>query len=159
MNSLHLDFHFCQNQYTSNFIVKFKSWKLPNFDSYRELKTGGRCNLNSGCTMSENCSVENSRTGYSSVNAEEEVLEMRTLTQEAVNEQIQGCIVPLTRQLEELTLLVQGMVTTPHPSIYPRTDYSTISGTAAHQPDTKPINIGSDHDSANLFSSDLSYRL
>ena len=36
---------------------------------------------------------------------------------------------------ENLGCLVQGMVTTPYPSHYPKTDYSTPFGTAAHQSD------------------------
>ena len=85
--------------------------------------------------MIESGSVEGNRAVNSLENTEGEVPEIRILTQEAVKEQIKGFIAPLTRQLEELTRLVQEMVTTPHPSHYPRTDYITISGTAAHQPD------------------------
>ena len=66
--------------------------------------------------MSENSSVEDNRAGNSSENVEEEFPEIHTLTEVVVNEQIKGFIAPLTRQLEELTRLVQRMVTTPHPS-------------------------------------------
>ena len=62
----------------------------------------------------------------------EEVPHIHTLTQEAVNEQIRGFIAPLTRQLDELTWLVQAMVTTRHPSHYPRAYQSTISGVQPH---------------------------
>ena len=65
----------------------------------------------------------------------EEVSEIQTLTQEAVNEQIRRFISPLTRQLEELSRLVQGKVTTQHPDHYPRTDFGATSGTATHQSD------------------------
>ena len=41
---------------------------------------------------------------------------MQTLTQEAVDEQIRGLIAPLTRQLEELSRLVQEMSTSRHPN-------------------------------------------
>ena len=85
--------------------------------------------------MSESGSVENYRADNSSANSDGEVPENRILTQEAVNEQIKGFIAPLTRQLEELTRLVQGMVATPRPTHYPRTDYHIISGTIVHQPD------------------------
>ena len=78
--------------------------------------------------MSENGGVEENRAGNSSGNVEEEVPEIQTLTQEAVNEQFKGLIAPLTCQLKKLTQLVQGMVTTPRPSHFPRADYSTISG-------------------------------
>ena len=100
-------------------------------DSYREFRNGKGHKRNPERTMSENGSIEESRAGNSSENAEEEIPKIHTLSREAVSEQIKGFVAPLTRQLEELTRLVQGMVTTPH---CPRTDYSTISGTAA-QPD------------------------
>ena len=58
------------------------------------------------------------------------------------NEAIKGFISPLTRQLEELTRVVKGMVTTAHPNLCPNTDYSTISGTAVHQPDAKTLRNG-----------------
>ena len=86
--------------------------------------------------MSENGSIEENVTGNSLENVGE-VSEIQTLTQEAVSEQIKGVIAPLTRQLEELTRLVQGMVTTSHPSHYPRTAFGTTYGTARHQSDSE----------------------
>ena len=62
---------------------------------------------------------------------EGEFPQVRTLTQEMVNEQINGFIAPLTRQLEqleEMTRPVQRMVATRHPSHYPRADYCAIFG-------------------------------
>ena len=64
--------------------------------------------------MSDNdhsCTEENV-TGNSSENVEREVPEIQTLTQEAVNEQIRGVAALLTCHPEDLTLVVQGMVTT-----------------------------------------------
>ena len=87
--------------------------------------------------MSENGSIEENVTGNSSENVEEEVSEIQTLTQEAVNEQIRGILAPLNCQLGELTRLVQGMVITPHPSHYPRTAFGTTYGTARHQSDSE----------------------
>ena len=87
----------------------------------------------SGHTKSKNGSTEENKAGNSAENAEEEVLEIHTLTQEAVNEQFRKFITPLRGQLEELIRLVQGMVTTPHPSHYLRTDYSATSGAALYQ--------------------------
>ena len=109
---------------------------MLDFYFYRELRNGKKYNADPARIMSENGSVEDNRAGNSSENTEEEVPQIRTLTQEALKEQIEGFMAPLTRQLEEFTRLVQEMVTTPHASHYPRTDYSTISGTAAHQPDS-----------------------
>ena len=64
-----------------------------------------------------------------------ESFQFQTLTQETVNEQIRGFIAPLTRQLEELTRLVQGMTTSGLPNSYPRTGLGTTSGTAMPQSD------------------------
>ena len=102
-------------------------------EEYRELRNGERYKSSIERTMSENRSNEEYLTGNSSENAEGKVSEIETLTQEAVKVQTEGFIAPLTRQLEELTRLVLGMVTTPHPSHYPRTDFGTTSGTATHQ--------------------------
>ena len=56
----------------------------------------------------------------SSENVGEEVPEIRTMTQEAVNEQIKGFIAPVIRQLEGLTRVVQGVATSQPRSHYPR---------------------------------------
>ena len=68
---------------------------------------------------------------------QEEIAAVRVLTEEVVNEQIKGFITPLPRQLEEVSSVVQEMVTTPLPSQYPRADYSAISGASVHQPDNR----------------------
>ena len=73
--------------------------------------------------MNENGSFEENVTGNSSGIVKGEVLGSHTLTREAVNEQIKGFIAPLTRQLEELTRLVRTLLTTPHPSLFSRSDY------------------------------------
>ena len=74
-------------------------------------------------------------TEEASENVEGEVPEFQKLTLEAVNEQIRGFIAPLTRQLEELIRLVQGLTTSRHPHSYPRTELGTTSGTAMPQSD------------------------
>ena len=65
--------------------------------------------------MSNHGSTEEIANRCSSENVEEEVSEFQTLTQKTVKEQIRRFIAPVTRQLEELTRLVQGMTTTRHP--------------------------------------------
>ena len=60
--------------------------------------------------------------------------EFQTLTQEAVNEQIRGFIAPLTRQLEELTRMVQGVTTSRHPN-----ELGTTFGTAMPRYDRKSL--------------------
>ena len=108
---------------------------------YRELRNGIRYYTSIGSTLSDHSSTEENLTRTSSENVEGEVSEIQTLTQEAVNEQIRGFIAPLTRQLEELTRLVQGMVTTQHPEDYLRTDFVATSGTATYQADSHSCHI------------------
>ena len=110
---------------------------MTDSSHYRELRNGKRYNTRIGRAMSENGSIEENVTGNSSENFEREVSEIHTLTQEAVNKQIKECVAPLTRQLEDLTRLVQELATTRHPSHYPRTDFGTTSGTATHQSDNR----------------------
>ena len=83
---------------------------MLDFDYYRELRNGRRYTRYSNRVMNENGSVEENRASSSSENTEEEFPEFRTFTE------IKGFIAPVTRQLEELTRLVQGIVTTLHPS-------------------------------------------
>ena len=88
--------------------------------------------------MSNHGSSEEIANRSASENVGREVPEFQTLTQEAVNEQIRGFIGPLTRQLEELTRLVQGMTTLRHPNSYPKTELGTTSGTAVPRSDNCP---------------------
>ena len=102
----------------------------------RELRNGERYYTSIERSLSDNGSIEENVTGNLSKNVEGGVSEIQTLTQEAVNEQVREFIAPLTRQLEELTRLLQGMVTTQHPDHYRGIDFGTTSGTATHQSDT-----------------------
>ena len=97
------------------------------------LRNGKRYYLSVEGTMSDRGSTEENATGISSQIVDAEVSKVQTLTQEAVNKQNRRFIAPLTRQLEELTRLVQGVVTTQQPQNYPRTDLGTTSGIATHQ--------------------------
>ena len=109
---------------------------LDSYLEYLELRNGRRYSRNSGQAMGGNGGDKDDRAGNLLVITEGEVREIQSLTQEAaVNEEIKGFIAPLICQLEELIWLIQRMVTTPHPSHYPRTDYSAICSTAAHQRD------------------------
>ena len=105
-------------------------------EEYRERRNGKGYNTTIEHTKSENGSIEENIAGNSSENVKREVSENQTLTQEAVKEQIKGFIGPLTRQREQLTRLVQGMVTPPHPSYCLRTDFATTPGRATHNSDT-----------------------
>ena len=104
--------------------------------NYRELRNGKRYQTFFERIMSNNGSTEESANRSSSENVEGEVPEFQTLTKEAVNEQIRGFFGPLTRQLEELTRLVQGMTTSRHPNSYLRTEFGKTSCTAMPQSDT-----------------------
>ena len=104
-----------------------------NSTDYRELRNGKRYQISSESTMSNHGSTEEIENRSSLENASREVPEFQTLTQETVNEQIRGFIAPLTRQLEELTRLVQGRTTSRHPNFYPRTELGTTSGTVMPQ--------------------------
>ncbi len=106
-------------------------------EKYRKLRNGKWYCTSTERPMSDNGSIEENISTNSSKNVKGENYEIQILTQEAVNEQIGCFIVPLTRQLEELTRLVQGLVTTLHQDHYPRTDFSPTSGTATFQSDTR----------------------
>ena len=111
-----------------------ETWMLHPTD-YRELRNGKRYQTSNERIMSNHGSTEEIANRNSSQNVKGDVPEFRTLTQEAVNEQIRVFMAPLTRQLEELTWLVQGMTTSRHPISYCRTDLGTTSGTAMPQSD------------------------
>ena len=100
---------------------------------YSELRNGKRYQTSIERTMRDHGSTEEIATEILSEKVEGEVSEIQTWTQEAVNEQIRGFIARLTRQLEELTRLVQGMTTTRHPNYYPRTEFGTTSCTTIPQ--------------------------
>ena len=74
---------------------------------YRELRNGKRYYTLIERTMSDHGSTEENATEISSENVKGEVSENQTLTQKALSEKIRGFMVPLTRQQEELTRLVQ----------------------------------------------------
>ena len=102
---------------------------------YKKLRNGKRYQTSIEHTKCDHGSTEENAIGTSSENVEGEISKIQTLTQEAVNEQIRWFIAPLTRYLEELTQLVQGITTTRRPNHYPRTEFGTTSGTAIPQSD------------------------
>ena len=106
-----------------------------NSTEYRELRNGKRYQMLIERTMSKHGSTEEIANGSLSEIVEREISEFQTLTQEAVIQQNRAFIAPLTRQLEELTRLVQGMTTSRHPNFYPRTELGITSGTAMPQSD------------------------
>ena len=67
--------------------------------------------------------------------------EVHVLTQEEVNEQIKSHIAHVTRQLEVLTRLIQGMSTAQHPTFYPGAGAGASFSAAGYQPDTYEENV------------------
>ena len=110
----------------------FENLMLLSSD-YRELRNGKRYETSSERILCNHGSMEGITNRSSLRNIEGEVPLFQTWTQETTNEQIRGFMAPLTRQLEELTLLVQGMTTSGHANSYPRTELGTTSGTANPQ--------------------------
>ena len=96
----------------------------------RVLRNGKRYQTSNERLMNQHGSSEDIANRSSSENVGGKIPEFQTLTQKAVNEQIRGFIARLIRQLEELIRLVQGMSTSRHPNLYPRTKLGTSSGTA-----------------------------
>ena len=85
--------------------------------------------------MTNQSSTEEFANRSSSEIVEGQISEIQALTQETIIEQIRGFIAHLTRQLEELTRLVQGMTTSRNLFSYLRSELGTTSGTAMPQSD------------------------
>ena len=64
--------------------------------------------------------------------------EARILSQEDVNKQIQSYIAPLTKQLEDLTQLLQGLTSIQEPNFYQKAGTSANFSIADYQPDREP---------------------
>ena len=100
---------------------------MPNSTDNRGLKNGKRYRTSIERILRNHGSTEEIAKKCSSENVEREIPEFQTWTHEGVKEQIRGFIAPQTRQLEELTRLVQGMTTSWHPSSSPGIELGTIS--------------------------------
>ena len=89
--------------------------------------------------VSENKGSESHSAMNSQEFNENEEPEFHTLTQEEVNEQIKSFVAPLTRQVEVLIHLVQGLSVASHPKHYPRADTDTSYNAHGYSPDTKGL--------------------
>ena len=108
---------------------------MLNSIHYRVLRNG-ECNQTSNeRIMSHHGSSDKTAIRSSTENADREISDVQTLIQKAVNEQVRQFFAPLTRQIEELTRLVQGMITFGHLNSYIRAEFGTTSGTAMPQSD------------------------
>ena len=124
-----LKYQKCRNKIQ---VLKLECFIPPTTEN---LDTEKRYQTSDEREMSHHGSTEEIANRSLSENVGRERPEIQTLTQEAVNGQIRGFIAPLTRQLEELTWLVQGMSTSRYPNSYPRTELGTTFGTAMPQSD------------------------
>ena len=104
-------------------------------NDYRELRNGKRYQVSDEREMGHHSSIEGITNRISSEEVEGENPAVQTLTQQAVKEQIRGLIAPLTRQLDDLTRLVEGKSTSRLPNSYPRTELGTASGEEQPQSD------------------------
>ena len=109
---------------------------MPQSNDYRELRKRKRYQASIERKLNNHGSTEEDSNKSSLAKVERETREIQMLTQEAVNEQNRGLIVPPTRQLEELTRLVQGTSISRHPKSYLNIELGTTSGTAMLQSDT-----------------------
>ena len=80
---------------------------MESFDSIRKLRNVKRYNTITDTTLSENSCSEDNPVVNSHETNENESPETRAFTQEEVNEKIKTFIAPFTRQLEDLTRIVQ----------------------------------------------------
>ena len=122
---------------------------------YREIRNGKHYQTSIERIISNHGSTEEIANGLSSENIEGDIPEFQTLTQEAFNEQIRGFIDPPTRQLEELTRLLQGMTTSRHPHSYPRTELGATSGMAMPQSDTLRVRFFQSLSNQSIFVADV----
>ena len=83
--------------------------------------------------MSENNSTESSPVRNAPECNVEDEPEVYILTQEDVNEQIGSHIAPLTKQLEDMTRLIQGMTTAQNPTSHPRAGTSASFSATGYQ--------------------------
>ena len=102
---------------------------------YRELRNGKGYLTSDKSEISHHGSTGEIADRNSSEIVVGENPELQTLTREAVDEQIREFIASLTRQLEELTRLVQEKSTTKHPNSYPKAELGATSGTTMPQSD------------------------
>ena len=93
---------------------------MQAFDLIREPKNVKRYNTARNTIMSGNSISEDNPAINSHETNEIEGPEICVSTQEEVNEQIKSSITYLTRQLEDLTRIIQGMTTASHPKYYQR---------------------------------------
>ena len=85
--------------------------------------------------MSEYSSSEGSPAMNPTGTNQNKGTELRTLTQAEVDQLIKSFIAPLVRQLDDLTRIVQGMITASHPDYYTRTGTAAICRAPGYQPD------------------------
>ena len=104
------------------------------FDTFRELRKSKKYEwATNSCMVGNNCSETYPIISVHESNKDTES-KTRILTQKEVGEQIRSYIAPLTRQLEDLTCLIHGMLTAHRPNLSPRAGTSTSSSAAGPSP-------------------------
>ena len=109
---------------------------MPLFDSIRELRNGKKYKT-ATISMSEGNSSEANPIIIAHENKSDKECETHILTQEEFDEQIRDYIAHLTRQLEDLTRLIQGMSFAHRPNLSPSAVTSGSSSAAGSSLDSE----------------------
>ena len=89
---------------------------MQPFDLMRQLEKEKKCDTMLSIEKSEGSITENRPMMNAQERNVEDEPEVHILTEEEVNYQIRNHVAPLTKQLEDLTRLIQGMATVRHPT-------------------------------------------
>ena len=111
----------------------------PVFDTIRELKNGKKYETTANISISENNCAEIIPTVSAYESNTDTECETRIVTQEEVDEQIRNYNVSLTRQLDDLTRLIQGMSTAHRANLPPMASTSASSSAAGSSPNKPGI--------------------
>ena len=93
---------------------------MQSFDSVWQLRNGKKYDTANTLKMNDSKNTESSPIVNAPGRNARDELEVHALTQEEVNEQVRNHIGPLTKQLQDLTRLIQGMTTAQLPTSYLR---------------------------------------
>ena len=111
---------------------------MPVFNTHRELRISNRYDTLKNGRMTENSMSEK----CDSLNAHRDNVDSqskaRILTKEEVHEYIETYITSLTKQLEDLTRLIQGMSSVDQAKLSPRASTSANSSAAGTSSDKTP---------------------
>ena len=115
---------------------------MPAFDIVQELGNGKKYETATSINLIESNFYERSPILSAHKDNVSIVSEARILTQEEIDDQIKIYITSLTKQLENLTRLIQGMSTAHRPNLSSRAGASASFSAANHSPDMVTGGIG-----------------